>query len=57
MLIIKDDYELQKIVGGLDVSGSVLNAFATGIKTLFDIGRSFGTAIRRVFNGNLCAIN
>ena len=56
MVIINNEKELLKISGGLNVTGSIINAFSTGIKTILDVGRSLGTAIRRLANGNLCSI-
>jgi hypothetical protein len=43
------------IEGGLSISGTLINSFSSLIKSLMDVGRSFGTAIRRVSNGKLCA--
>lgn len=52
-----EEKELYYIVGGLDISGAVINSFARGIKVLFDLGRSFGTAIRRLAANSLCPIS
>ena len=51
-----DVCDLYKIEGGADISGTLINAFADGIKTIMDVGRSFGTAIRRIISGNLCEL-
>ena len=48
-----NEKEMLNIVGG-DLSGTVINAFARGINTILELGRSFGSAIRRISNGNLC---
>lgn len=48
--------KLCAVVGGLSISGSIISAFTSGIKTILDVGRSFGTAIRRIVEGNLCQI-
>lgn len=45
--------ELLIIRGGF-VSGSLVNAFARGINSLLELGRSFGTAIRRINDNKLC---
>ena len=42
--------------GGFDISGSILNAITNGMKTILEIGRSLGTAIRRSTNGGICSI-
>jgi len=50
-----NDNELYNIDGG-SVSGTLINAFVDGIKTIMDVGRSLGSAIRRVISGNLCEL-
>lgn len=53
---IKDFEKLYEIDGGADISGSLINAFSTGIKTVMNVGRSLGTAIRRIISGSLCEV-
>lgn len=48
--------ELMKINGGESISGSLINAFTSGIKAILEVGRSLGTSLRRMFDGNLCKI-
>lgn len=45
--------ELLNINGG-SISGNMINAFSKAINTILDLGRSMGTAIRRIVTGNLC---
>lgn len=45
--------ELLNIYGG-SISGTMINAFSRAINSLLDLGRSLGTAIRRISSGNLC---
>lgn len=45
--------ELMKISGG-GISGAMITAFIKGINTILELGRSLGTAIRRVQTGCLC---
>lgn len=45
--------ELLNINGG-NLNGTVINAFARALNSLLDLGRSLGTAIRRIVSGNLC---
>ncbi len=45
--------ELLKISGGA-ISGSLINAFIRGISTILDLGRSLGTAIRRIQTKQFC---
>lgn len=49
--------ELDNIIGGDSISGAVINAFTNIIKVLMDAGRSVGSAIRRVAEGNLCSLD
>ena len=56
MINLKDD-ELLKINGGSSFfSAAFLNAAARVVNTLLDLGRSFGTAIRRTINGSYCSL-
>lgn len=44
-----NNHELNKIVGG-QISGSILNALSRFINTLFELGRSVGSSLRRITN-------
>ena len=50
---INKEYLLQ-IEGGVNISGAVVTAFTKAFNAIMDIGRSLGTAIRRINSGNLC---
>lgn len=47
--------ELLNIQAGA-VSGTIINALVRGLTFALEIGRSLGTAIRRIKNKNLCII-
>lgn len=47
--------ELKNIVGG-SITASMLGYIVRGINSLLDLGRSLGSAIRRVQSGNLCSL-
>ncbi len=51
-----NDLELKEINGGFDISGSILNAITNGMKTVLEIGRSLGTAIRRSRENSICSV-
>ena len=40
--------------GGYTLTGTLVNAFTDAIKTLFDVGKSFGNSIRRLSGNNIC---
>ena len=46
--------ELLKIDGGATISGTLLNAIAKLITTVFDIGRAIGSAISMSKSGRKC---
>ena len=48
--------ELLEINGGTGITAAFLNAFARTISTVVDVGRSFGSSIRRLVNGNVCPL-
>lgn len=45
--------ELKYIYGGV-ISGTLVNAAINGAKILLELGRSFGSAIRRFILGKYC---
>ena len=47
------DAKLKQIEGGA-ISASYLTAIVRGINSILDLGRSIGTAIRRIQTGKLC---
>ena len=49
-----DDEKLMTIEGGLSISGAIINSITSGIKVFLDLGRSFGTALRRVMANKTC---
>ena len=54
--MILEKETLIKVEGGGILSGTVLNALIKGISTVLDLGRSLGTAIRRLTSGNVCPV-
>ena len=53
-LNVINDVELKSVVGGINVSGTLVKAFSSAINTVLEVGRSLGSAIRRVLGRNLC---
>ena len=53
---INEYNQLIQILGGLNISGTILNSFSKGIKTIYEIGQKVGTAIRRIKAKSLCKI-
>ena len=45
--------ELLEISGG-GISGTLISSIIKGINSILELGRSLGTAIRRVSNKNIC---
>lgn len=48
--------QLANINGGINISGTLINAIIKGVNSFLDLGRSIGTAIRRVSTGSLCKL-
>lgn len=55
MKIINEDQELFTIKGGVNISGTIINAIVAGAKIILEIGRSFGTALKRNSSNDLCS--
>lgn len=49
---INDKQELLNITGG--ISASYITALVRGINSILELGRSLGTALRRLFSGKIC---
>ena len=49
-----NNYELLQIVGGVSISGALISAFTKAITTALDVGRSLGTALKRIITKKLC---
>ena len=47
--------ELLNINGG-GISGTLLNSIIRGVNVLLDLGRSLGTAIRRLGSNSICPL-
>ena len=42
------------LINGSGLTGTLINAVKNGILSIADIGRYFGSSIRRLVEGNLC---
>ena len=47
--------ELMNIEGGA-ISGTLINSITRGIDTILNVGRSLGSAIRRIGSNNVCPL-
>lgn len=47
--------QLKNIVGGA-VTGAIINSLVRGINSLLEVGRSLGTAIRRIIDNSICPL-
>lgn len=52
-MILKEK-ELININGGATISGTLLNAIAKLISTVFEVGKAVGSAISMIKNGSKC---
>ena len=50
-----DKEELKQIIGGGNLSGSLVSAFKGIVSVFFDIGQAVGGAFRRITTHNLCS--
>jgi len=49
--------EMYTIVGGINITSALLNALTSAANTIFEVGRAFGSAIRRFSSRSLCTFN
>lgn len=48
--------ELLQIVGGVNITGTLLTSIYKVGNLIFEVGRSLGSAIRRSVGGKMCSI-
>ena len=48
--------ELLKVVGGINITGAFINSLYRGINSILELGRSFGSALRRIVKNAYCPI-
>ena len=53
---INNQNELMVIVGGFNITGTIVNAVVSAGKFVYGLGQSFGSAIRRIGSKSLCKI-
>lgn len=53
---VLNDNELLNIIGGATWSAAFFSSVARAIDTVMNVGRSLGSAIRRLTNGSMCSI-
>ena len=51
-----NDKQLMKVNGGGWLTGTVINALIKGVGTIFDLGKTLGSAIRRISAKNVCSL-
>lgn len=55
-MITLNEQELKQVVGGINITGTIINSIVDTIKIALEVGRSLGTAIRRIASKGICAI-
>lgn len=53
---INNKNELMVIVGGFNITGTIVNAITGAGKFVFSLGQAFGSAIRRISSKSVCQI-
>ena len=48
--------EMLQVVGGVKISGTVVNAFTSAFKVLYGFGQEFGSALRRIIKKRLWSL-
>lgn len=48
--------ELYNIEGGINISGTLLKSFSTLMNSIAELGRNFGSAIRRIGSNKMCSL-
>ena len=53
---ILSDEELETIEGGLNITGTLFNSFSTLMNTVSNLGKRFGSALRRIGSNRMCSL-
>jgi len=48
--------DLDFVIGGTTISGTLINSFTNIVKVLMDAGRSVGSSIRRISENKVCSL-
>ena len=57
MFKTNNNYELMLIVGGgINITGTLVNAFLSVGKFIYQLGQGLGSSLRRIGSKNLCKI-
>lgn len=54
--MVLSNSELSNINGGINITGVFLSSLVKGINSFLELGRSVGSAFRRIKDGNLCSL-
>lgn len=52
---INDD-NLNNLIGGTDITATLINSITNIVKLFIDIGNGIGSSIRRIKEGNMCPL-
>ena len=50
------DSEMVNVIGGATIGYSLINAITKAVQTVYSIGQSIGSSLRRVVNGQYCSL-
>lgn len=53
---ILNNQELMQMIGGFNITGTIINAFTTATKFIYSAGQALGSAIRRIGSNNICPL-
>ena len=53
---VLNNNEMYNIVGGAAIGSSLINAITKAVNTIYTIGQSIGSSLRRVVSGSYCSL-
>ena len=48
--------ELLSVEGGVNISGTLLKSFSSLVDSIAELGRNFGSALRRIGTNKMCSL-
>ena len=52
-MTIEESYD---IIGGINITAALFNGITSAVSKIFELGRSFGSALRRLTEGRICSL-
>lgn len=53
-MTIQETYD---VIGGISITAALFNGLTSAVSKIFELGKSLGSALRRLTSGKICSLN